>query len=133
MPTDKPKESTEKMSNDDNETYRVRLACSYEVIFRAAPPMVGDDIYCVRCQKMCTVTHAPTEYRIRCRACSYGRAFGAARLNAEMAAARHRKRKPGHPVRIFNGRTLIYTMGADDNAQQPALFAAQHFPQDPPF
>lgn len=113
---------------------RVVLTCHHAVEFAATPPMKGELIWCVKCSHMRRVEDAPDEYRVRCRGCSYSRRCGTARLDAETAAARHRKRRPNHRVGIYNGKELIYVMGADaGDDTQPGLWPAHTVPRDPPF
>lgn len=118
--------------SDENPPTRVRLACEHTAIFRS-PPLLGDEVYCVRCQVMRVVIDAPPEYRIRCQRCTVSKMCGASRQEAETQAAMHRKRHPDHKVRVYNGRRHIYTLGAVDEAAQLGLWPAGHFPQEPPF
>lgn len=65
---------------------------------------------------------APDEWRIRCRKCIYSRPFGAAQINAELSAIRHRRKNPDHPVGIYNGGKLVKTFGDDrDRTVTPML------------
>ena len=49
----------------------------------------------------------PAEWRIRCQTCMYAKPFGTARLNAEIAASRHRMSKPDHTVWLYDGHKKI--------------------------
>jgi len=53
------------------------------------------------------VIAAPDAYRIRCWGCVYTRAYGVAKLKAEIEAAKHRLRHPDHVVRIYNGNKFV--------------------------
>lgn len=122
---------------DMNFGVRVTLECHHFLTFNAAPPMLDDSVYCVRCQDMRTVMEAPPEWRIRCTRCTYSRPLGVARLAAEVAAARHRQ-KTGHAVRIYNGRRLVYTMGGGPSTPQHAGqrasgVAGRYAEEDTPF
>lgn len=117
---------------NDAERYTVRMECEHTAIFHS-PPLLGDEVYCVRCRAMREIIDAPPEFRIRCRRCSHSKMCGNSREGAETAAAMHRKRHPHHAVRVYNGRQLIYTVGAVDDAAQLGLWPAGHYPQEPPF
>lgn len=92
------------------------------------PPMIGESVWCFKCERMVTVESAPDEWRIRCTRCPYTRRTGAARLNAEIAASKHANKK-GHPVAVYNGRKRVYVVG-EQNRGQPQL-PLMH--EDPPF
>lgn len=47
------------------------LACEHELLFRYAPPRVGQRVYCVRCSDMRAVTGAPGDYRAVCDNCTW--------------------------------------------------------------
>ena len=94
----------------DTEPVRVRLECWHHITFTSAPPLLGDSVYCVRCQAMRVVKDAPVEYRIRCTKCPYARMLGSERLRAEIAASKHHRRT-GHAVALYNGRERVYVIG----------------------
>jgi hypothetical protein len=91
-------------------TYTLVLACKHTIIFSIAPPKIGEQIYCFKCEKLQRVTAAPPEYRIRCRGCRYGRSFGRGQITAETAAAKH-STKRRHIIDIFDGYKHLATMG----------------------
>lgn len=62
---------------------------------------------------------APNEWRIRCANCIYSRPFGAAQLNAEISAAKHRQNHPDHVVKIFNGNKLVKAFGNRNQTVMP--------------
>lgn len=95
---------------NDTERVRVRLDCWHYLEFSTAPPLLGDSVYCLRCQSMRVVKDAPTEYRIRCTKCPYARMLGSERLHAEITASKHHKRT-GHAVALYNGRERVYVVG----------------------
>jgi len=112
--------------------HTVTLECHHIATFSdAGPPILGDTIYCVRCQAMREVTEAPPEYRIRCLRCTFTRMLGPMRLTAEVKAAGHVRRK-AHPVAIYNGHKRIYVMGEKRSEQDtPLPFTTE--PIEPPF
>lgn len=110
---------------------RVILACHHALEFQVAPPLLGSDVWCFRCQRMIEVTEAPPEFRVRCLQCPYGCRTGNARLLAETRAARHLKKK-GHKVGIYNGHRRIYVMGQNDKRQLELPLTYQE-PMLPPF
>lgn len=92
-------------------SFMVNLDCPYRhsVEFVVSPPKIGETVWCLRCQEYRKVTHAPAEYRIRCRSCRYSRTFGRAKITAEMKAASHRSRNPSHTVVMYDGREVVHT------------------------
>lgn len=95
------------MGEHKKETHVVEFECHHTRIFIPPTPKVGDILWCPRCNGERKVITAPAEFRIRCQNCIYSRPFGAAKLNAEIAAAKHRLKNPDHVVRIFNGNEFI--------------------------
>lgn len=121
------------MTRNGPDIQRITLSCRHEIDFRHAPPMLGDEVWCVKCQHMREVVAAPVEYRVRCKRCPYARRFGVARLKAEVAAAKHHQRTT-HRVRIYNGKELIYEMPSNSTADK---YASEDTPlsasEDAPF
>lgn len=103
----------------------VTYECDHTAIFKTAPPRVGDTVFCIRCNTDRVVVKAPHEYRISCRVCTFGRAYGVARLAAEIAAAKHAN-KHGHRVRLYDGPKLVRVIG--DTTRPLSLVH-----KDPPF
>jgi len=96
----------------EHKTTRViEFDCHHSRTFPDPAPKVGEMLWCPRCNKDVRVIVAPKEWRIRCSGCIYSRPFGAAQINAEIAAAKHRLRNPDHVVRIYNGSSLVKTFG----------------------
>ncbi len=107
-----------------SEHARIVLTCHHTLEFSTAPPLLGAEVWCVKCGSMETVTDAPPEYRIRCRRCTFSRMCGFIRQDAETVAARHVKRN-GHPVALYNGHRLVYVIGSEntrEHVQQGTLF-----------
>lgn len=90
---------------------QVTFECGHKRVFPAPTPKVGEILWCPQCAKDVKVMFAPDEWRIRCTGCIYSRPFGAAQLNAEISAAKHRMKHPDHAVRIYNGAKLVKTFG----------------------
>lgn len=97
----------------------VLLECGHALEFSISPPLVGDEIWCVRCREMNVVFASEDHWRISCTGCSYGKAFGLDQGQARVAAVRH-SRKRGHAVKVKNGRTVVSVVGKP----QSALFDA---------
>lgn len=85
----------------------VELECQHTQIFERPFPKLGEVLWCLRCRTEQTVIAAPDEWKIRCQGCIYNRAFGAAKVNAEISAAKHRLKQPSHIVRIYNGNKFV--------------------------
>lgn len=114
---------------NDAERVRVTLSCHHTLDFNTAPPMVGEELYCVRCQAMHAVVDAPPEYRIRCRGCGYSRRCGVERLDAEVRASKHHK-NTRHRVAIYNGKRLIYVIGMNNTQQRARTGVAAKYAQE---
>jgi hypothetical protein len=112
------------------ERARVVLSCHHTLEF-TAPPMVGENVYCVRCVAMRTVENAPPEFRIRCRVCGYSRRCGVERLDAEIRASRHHT-KTGHRVSIYNGLRRIYIVGQNNPQVVASGVAGKYAEEDAP-
>lgn len=93
---------------------RVHLSCNHARLYAEPAPVIGDEVFCVRCDGMATVTSAPDEWRARCRDCNYSRSFGASKLTAERLGTRHWNRKKHHVVDILNGKRVDSTIGDED-------------------
>lgn len=67
------------------------------------------------------------EWRIACETCHYGKSFGAARLNAQLAADRHHRKQRSHTVNVWNGDRLA-------EQRLPNLYQTDLLnPEEPPF
>jgi len=108
--------------SEHNMNYLVTFDCLHTVYFKKPAPKIGDELWCLKCQKYVHVIEAPDEWKIRCMNCMYSRKFGAAKTNAEISAGKHRRNRPGHKVKIFNGNKLIRIFGERDAETQSALF-----------
>lgn len=102
------------MGNKNDVTFIVQFSCLHVREFREPVPVIGDHLWCPACRETVTVKSAPAEYRIRCKMCTHMRRFGTSKINAEIAAAKHRISKPGHVVKMFNGHDLVRTFGESD-------------------
>ena len=87
----------------------VILVCKHTLLFKANPPLVGEIVWCLKCRKDVAVTDSTPEWSIKCRTCRYSEQFGQARLNAEIAAGTHRRRKgkERHVVALLNGVAVV--------------------------
>lgn len=90
---------------------QVTLECGHKRLFPSPVPKVGDILWCPQCVKEQPVLHAPDEWRVVCEGCRYSRPFGAARVSAEVSAAKHRMKHNSHSVRIYNGNKHVRTFG----------------------
>lgn len=111
-------------------THLIEFECHHTREFVQPTPKIGEVLWCFRCAESVRVIEAPAEYKLRCDDCSYSKPFGVARLNAEIAAAKHRMRHPGHTVKIFNGAKLVHSFA---DRYQTAIPMMQESDQIPPF
>jgi hypothetical protein len=88
-------------------TFIITLDCWHSSVFKDPAPVIGDQIWCMKCQAYQVVRSAPAEYRIRCQKCTYSRTFGTSQINAEIAAAKHRMKRNSHTVLLMNGRRVV--------------------------
>lgn len=103
-------------------TYVVTFDCKHVAYFSKPTPRVGDELTCMRCRALRTVKTAPPEFHLRCMACSFRSRHGAAKISAEIGAGKHRTKKPGHKVQMWNGADLVRTFGDRDIVEVPRLF-----------
>lgn len=103
------------------QTFVVELACKHIAYYSFPCPEVGEVIHCRKCGKYCAVTSSAVEYRAKCRACKYSKAYGTAKINAELGAVKHRKAKQGHIVDILLGTKVVTTFGDKDRAAQRSI------------
>lgn len=95
-------------------SYIVTYLCGHSRVYQnVQPPVIGDELWCPKCRRYTFVSLAPDEWRIRCRGCHYARSYGAAKLNAEIGAVRHRKAFTGHLVDLLNGEKVERTFGVE--------------------
>ena len=85
------------------------LGCQHTLIFQrgyAASIPVGEELWCVKCQKYQELVNKAGEYRVRCRACKYSRGFALSRKLATAKAVEHCRNK-GHIVTVVHlGKVL---------------------------
>lgn len=105
----------------------VTLSCGHAPGFRHAPPVKGDELWCLSCDAVAIVVEAPEEVRTVCRVCTYGRKYGRAKETAYRDAIKH-ARKTAHIVRVYDGQTLLRELGAGQSA-----INLDALPQDPPY
>lgn len=94
-------------NRDRRITYIVTMDCLHTRIYEDPPPQKGEELWCLRCDVVRHVIAAPPEIRVRCQQCSFARAFGRARVNAEIGASKHRIKHPTHTVLMFDGKTVL--------------------------
>lgn len=99
-----------KQGSPAHHTVQVVLDCEHVLIFKAAAPRKGEELFCFRCMAYRYARDAPEEFRIKCKTCRYSRTYGRAKLTAETKAAGHASRK-SHTVEVWDGRTLVWTFG----------------------
>jgi hypothetical protein len=101
---------------------RFELECGCQRSFDrgVSPPRIGDVIYCSGHRDVALITARVDEYRIECTECNYRRYFGQAKINAQLSADKHVRRK-GHKVNLYWSKKLVDTMGSQQNQLQLAL------------
>lgn len=118
-----------KRSDKRTLTFQVELQCGCTKVFPSPPPTKDDIVLCRYHNRYETVRLVLDEWRTSCVDCTYGKPFGQARVNAEIGAAKHRQKKPGHRVEIRHGGEVVMTMGENDRAMQLTIDSAEQ----PPF
>jgi len=97
--------------------FRVYYSCGHDGTYRAPGPRVGDWVLCVYCDgyRIVTVSRegANGQHSWKCRNCPSGRSYGQAKVNRDLGAVRHRRKRPGHVVDLFHGSRLEHTYGND--------------------
>ena len=79
----------------------------HKISFKIAPPGMGDEIWCFKCNRMSKVIEAPYEYSIDCRDCRYGGHRDMDRYRLYNLADMHARQKRGHRVELRQGRVLL--------------------------
>jgi hypothetical protein len=90
-------------------TLRVGLECGHERDFTFHAPRVGEFVTCMRCQRMERVVTHPQEnvWSVKCRGCTFGRSFGAAKISAQLAADAHCRLHPAHRLYVLHGGRVV--------------------------
>ncbi len=99
----------------NSKTWVILLDCKHTAFYTNAEPAIDEIVYCRKCNGFRVVVEGKTEYKVTCRNCRYSSKFGAARLNAEGAAVRHRapSSRSHHIVDVILGRKIVQTYGVD--------------------
>lgn len=108
----------------------VLLNCRHRVHFREPVPVVGEVVYCVRCNAEATVHAAPDEWRMKCRNCHVNRPYGVERIACELAASRHAQKYPHHVVVIMNGKQPVVTLGDTERRSERAAATTRDILRD---
>ena len=86
------------------------LSCLHTLIFsETTPPRAGEIVWCPKCGHYRTAAVPPDSFRVDCRECSRRGEkddYAGNRLQAEIAADRHARKRRGHRVRVWNGSAL---------------------------
>lgn len=87
----------------------IELECTHSRLFTSPYPVLGEVIYCVRCDTYQSVTEAPNAFTVKCAVCAYngGHAIWNSRENALDHAQRHIEKYPDHGIRMFNGKRKL--------------------------
>lgn len=80
-------------------------------------PSPGDELFCLKCDKLVRAVSIVDEYRVRCCSgrCKYSSNFGQAKLRSEIAASKHHRKFPKHEVKLFKGSELVHTWPAQSS------------------
>lgn len=111
----------------------VLLCCKHQLLFDATTaPIVGDAVYCFKCQRMQVVDESRESYSVRCLDCKRGtRQPGTlGRIGAEAFAARHHTLHPTHTVVVKNGDMETARFAPQREMLLPSNLDK---PVDPPF
>lgn len=106
---------------------RLLFDCHHDRIFNQPAPNVGDQVFCLKCNKPRIVTGAVLGWYLRCQSCQLGRTYGEARITCMQAAARHKNKRGGHVVAVFHDNKLVTTLG---NVRESVLDGMVHLDDD---
>lgn len=73
-------------------------------------PVIGDDVWCPKCQDMRKVKDAPAHWNLKCFACRYAASGVAGEQRIRKAASAH-SNKTGHRVAVRDGRNVKEIIG----------------------
>lgn len=82
----------------------VTFDCGHVWYFKTPYPTKGQLLWCMKCRKERVVLNGMDDWTIRCTGCVYSRTYGAAKVNAEIAIGKHRRKNPSHIMKLFNGK-----------------------------
>lgn len=110
-------------------SYLLSLNCGcIKRVLSETAPVSGQTVYCVRHRRPVEVSGVDTEYGMRCLDCRSSRLFGRAKLQAQLYADQHSRKKPTHRIQIRDGEKVIEIRSPKRNLQE------LKFPVDkPPF
>lgn len=86
----------------------VVLDCGHSTVV----DVTSDEVYCYRCMRVATVTERAAEYVAACLGCHWKKPFGLAKLNAQLAADKHARRKR-HRAQVWHGAKLLDERGPE--------------------
>lgn len=90
-----------------NAVKSIHLECLH-TLQMVTPPMIGESVFCFRCDDYKRVVKAPPRYSTRCMTCRRCKGqFESARLSAETFIVKHRQRYPSHTVGLYDGMLLV--------------------------
>ncbi len=102
----------------------VTLDCDHTAVYRPAPPVPGDMVWCRLCQAYRTVVVTVNELQVRCRNCTYSRKMGVGEetdltaSDADRLAGRHVMRH-GHVVEVRDGTDIVKLISNDGQGELP--------------
>lgn len=105
----------------------VLLECGHDLHFHNSRPHKKEILWCRRCRQERRIAKLGTgkSYRVRCRTCSYTRGKDG-EVGSDLAAVRHRDKKPQHTIDILNSTgTIVRTYEAN-----PSVI---YLPDEPPY
>lgn len=93
----------------------VLYECGHNRVYPIAHcPGVFESVICLKCNKPVMVARSSLMYRTRCRDCTHSQNHGASKLQAELLAVKHRRRRPTHTIDVFFGTEVIKTLKPQD-------------------
>ncbi len=104
----------------------VILECRHAITFSNPLPVLGDTIYCFRCENFHTVVKTTPDYHVSCLDCRYSRYTGQALITATTAADRHSRKYRDHTVILNNGKVVL-DIREPRNVAEPSLDDAPPF------
>lgn len=92
----------------------VMLECEHRVLFKVLP-LLGEEIFCKRCNEYREVIGTSANYRVQCEDCKYARNFGGNDDAAREYAYRHLEKRKDHTILVVNGLVIVERVAMADD------------------
>lgn len=103
----------------------VSYTCNHWAEYEGSPPMLGDRVFCRKCNAYKEVVDYIDDHRIKCQHCRISRSYGACMDDARRAASRHVMRKPTHIVSVYRNTDVILVVDYPAASDIPHALASE--------